>query len=223
MKNAVLVILSIILLAVGVGCTAVSKLATPATIDKQAVVYAAKAKVVDANDFKGWANLDKAERLALAVDNAYEVNSLELQQLAQKNQLDYDHLKGTTTVNLQVAQAREESLFGEKGLMSVGLTALGFGGFTGLLGLMRKRPGDMTPAEVESAVSQVTYDKTAKERQMGEVVRGVQDFIEDAKKMSFEELMAGFKDGNIGDVLKSYLKNQSPDTKQAVASIKATA
>jgi hypothetical protein len=206
---------------IGVGCAALSEYLTPATVDHYAVEYAAGAGVVEVNDFKGYANLDKAIRLSLAVEQAYDVRVLSLEQMAETNQLDYARLKGVTITNTKVAKQREELLFGPTGLLSTGLTALGFGAFGGLLGLMRKRPGDMTPVEVEQAVSAVTFEKVDRERQMAEVVRGLQSFIDDTKKLSLDELMAGFKDGTIGDVLKSYLSNQSLDTKQTVAMIKA--
>lgn len=201
----------LIVLAAGIGCAAFSEYVTPATIDPQAVAYAASAGVADANSFKGYANLEKAIRLEVAVQNAYEVKTLAIEQLQQKNQLDYGILQGVVARNTQIARDREVELFGEQGILSLGLTALGFGGFTGLLGLMRRRPGDITPQEMEQAVTTVKGELTTKDRQILEIVKGVQ------------KLLTTYPKGTpIGDELRANLSIQSVDTRQTVATIKAT-
>jgi len=208
MKNIIL-FLALMILGTGVGCAALSEYITPASIDQKAVEYAVNAGVVTAEEFKGFANLEKAIRLETAVDNAYEIKTLALDQMKQKNQLDYGILKDVVTCNSQIAREREEKLFGETGLLSTGLTALGFGAFTGVLGLMRKRPGDVTQQEMEKVVADVKGEVTTKDRQMIEIIKGVQKFI------------------NIGsngaDILKECLTaEQSADTRQTVAIVKAT-
>lgn len=210
MKNMLLVLASLVLL-MGIGCAALSEYITPAEVDPKAVAYAEKAGVADANDFAGYANLEKAIRLEAAVDAAHEVTSLALAQMAEKNELDYGILKGVVANNLRSARDREEQLFGETGLLSTGLTALGFGMLTGVLGLMRKRPGDVTQQEMESVVAEVKGEVTDKDRQIIELVKGVQKILDVYPKKT-----------ELGDQLRSMLASaQSLDTKQAVASIKA--
>jgi hypothetical protein len=198
----------------GIGCAALSELVTPAVVDQKAVAYASSAGVADANDFAGYPNLEKAIRLEIAVGAAYEVKSLALAQMAEKNELDYGILKGAVANNLKTARDREEKLFGKTGLLSTGLTALGFGTLTGVLGLMRKRPGDVTPQEMESVVAEVKGEVTDKDRQIIELVKGVQTFINKYR----DDPTSG-----VDVELKAMLgAAQSPDTKKAVAAIKTT-
>lgn len=214
MKNILLIMASLILL-MGVGCAALSEYITPATVDPQAVAYVEKAGVADANAFAGYANLEKAIRLEAAVDAAHEVTSLALAQMAEKNELDYGILKGAVSNSLKTARDREEQLFGETGLLSTGLTALGFGTLTGVLGLMRKRPGDVTPQEMESVVAEVKGEVTDKDRQFLELVKGVQKCLDLYRDVPEAVPFV--------TALKTTLGNeQSADTKQAVAVAKTT-
>ena len=207
-------LMCIVALAIGVGCASLSEYVTPAAIDQKAIEYAVGAGVAEPNAFAGYANLEKAIRLEVAVENAYEVKSLALIQMQEKNQLDYGILRGVVVSNTKLARAREEQLFGATGLLSVGLSALGAGGLAGILGLMRKRPGDITPAEMEVALVGAKGEVTARERQFLETVKGVQKFI-DANKGN-ESI------GYLIDGLKAALSStQSADTKQVVAAAKA--
>jgi hypothetical protein len=204
-----------LILLMGVGCAALSEYITPATVDPQAVAYVEKAGVADANAFAGYANLEKAIRLEAAVDAAHEVTSLALAQMAEKNELDYGILKGAVSNSLKTARDREEQLFGETGLLSTGLTALGFGTLTGVLGLMRKRPGDVTPQEMESVVAEVKGEVTDKDRQFLELVKGVQKCLDLYRDVPEAVPFV--------TALKTTLGNeQSADTKQAVAVAKTT-
>jgi len=193
----------------GLGCAALSSYVTPATVDQKAVDYAVSAGVADSNDFQGFANLDKALRLEVAVESAYQVKILALNQIIEKNQLDYGILRGVVTNNVKAAQAREEQLFGETGLLSMGLSLLGVGGLGGVLGLMRKRPGDITPVEMESAMAGIKGTVTAKDRQFAELVKGVQSYL----------------DANPGVIAKglkaAITAARSSDTATAIATVKA--
>ena len=221
MKTFAVLFVSAVLLVAGIGCAALSHMVTPAAIDKAAVSYAAEAGVADANDFAGYANLEKAIRLEVAVKSAFEVKSLALAQMAEKNQLDFDLLHGITTNNAELARQREAQLFGETGLLSVGLSALGAGGFAGVLGLMRRRPGDLSPVEVEQAVASMTLDKDTVKRQMAEVVKGVQGYIDNLKGLTAEQIVAKYKDEDLTTVLKNFLSmTESSDTRQTVAAMK---
>jgi len=214
MTKTVLYIVCIVTTLAGVGCTILSQQITPADLEVKAIDYAVEAGVVDPNDFSGWQNLEKAIRLKLAVKNAYESKSLALKQMMEKNQLDYAMLNDIVVRNTEVARAREEMLFSETGLLSMGMGLLGVGGFSGMLGLFRKRPGDLTPDDYERAIGTVKKEVTDKDRQIIEIVSGVQKFLNLHK--------VDGRDDPTAAVLKAWLSDQSPDTKETVARIKAT-
>ena len=76
---------------------------------------------------------------------------------------------------------------------------------------MRKRPGDVTPQELEAAVAETGHKVTDKERQLFELVKGVQKFLDT------------HQDDAVATELKTTLAvAQSADTKTAVAAAKVT-
>jgi len=209
--------LSLMLVIAGLGCAALSTYVTPAKIDRGAVGYTVSAGVAEPNDYDGYPNLLKAGNLQKDVDSAHSVIQLSLQQQAQKDDLDYSIHRDTASSNYTIGVQREEMLFGETGLLSLGLSMAGFGTLTGLIGLARKRPGDVTTAEMEQTVAQVT-GKTAeelstKERQMIQLVKGVQEFLNTdvGTTPSVETTLKRAMD-----------KHQDIDTQEAVAEIKKT-
>jgi len=207
--KTILSLFCLTILGVGLGCAAMSEYVTPATLDQKAVNYVVSAGVAEPNDFKGYANLEKAIRLEAAVESAYQVKTLILNQMLEKNELDHGVLKGTVVANRQKAGEREATLFGPTGLLSMGLSLLGVGGLGGVLGLMRKRPGDITPQEMESALAELKGSVTDKDRQFIEVVKGVQNYI-------------NANPGTIADGLKTAISAvRGTDTKQAIAAAKA--
>lgn len=214
MKKVAIGLMAVILLAVALGCAAVSELVTPATVDQKAVSYAAEAGVIDENEFAGYGNLYKANRLKEAIDTAFQVKSLSIRQMQERNELDYNALNQVVTANRAAALQREEVIFGEKGILPLAAGLLGFGGLTGAIGLMRKRPGDVTPEEVQMAIVEATGDADAeaanRARQFVEVVKGVQTFLEKHKG-----------DATGAELKEALAKLQSADTKQEVAVVKA--
>ena len=216
MKQVAVGMMAVILLAMALGCAAVSEYLTPATVDQKAVNYAAEAGVVDANDFAGFPNLFKANRLKEAVDTAFEINALSYKQMQERNELNYNALNEVVTANLTAAKQREEAIFSETGVLPLAAGLLGFGSLTGVIGLMRKRPGDITPAEAEQAVNEATGETNselaAKVRQFTEVVKGVKTFLDKHPKGDAT-----------GDDLRAALGAvQSLDTRTEVAVIKAS-
>jgi hypothetical protein len=133
--------------------------------------------VASAGEYSGYPNLDKATRLQRDVDAAHGVVQLDLQQQMQKDDLTYTNLRGVTAANQMAAAQREEQLFGPTGLLSMGLGLLGVGGLGGMIGLMRKRPGDVTSAELQQAVADATgkasVELSAKQRQFMQLVQGI--------------------------------------------------
>lgn len=220
--------LSLAMVVMGVGCAAMSSYITPATRDKRAIAYVEKQGVADANDYSGYFNLEKAERLARDLTAANAVRVQAIQHMYEDNELLVAQLQGSVTRNLEMARAREEFLFSEDGgLLSMGLTAAGLGTFTGLLGLMRKRPGDLTKEDVEKAIADFRQEAGIKAEQFAQVVTGVEKFfkskdqlaslVNDKDKPALEKVDA------ILAVLKTQLgKEQDIKTRQEVAKVKAT-
>lgn len=204
-----ILILSVLAIAGAFGCSALSHYITPAEIDQRAVDYADAAGVIDVNDFEGYANLDKAIKLETAVTSAYQVKQLSLEQLAEKNNLTFSQLQSVTQTNRIEAFKKEEKLFGEKGLLTLGLSLIGGGSFAGLIGLMRKRPGDITPEQLNNAIDFTEQELANEKRSLGELVQGIQAFFDSDKPKDAE-------------ILKEMLTvATSPETKKKIAVLKA--
>lgn len=209
-------LVSVVAIVGSIGCASLSSYVTPATVDQRAVAYAEGAGVIDANDFDGYQNLEKALRLKQAVDVAYQVKSLAIKQMQEKNQLDYDTLSEVATKNFELAQSREEQLFGPQGLVTLGLGMAGMGALGGFVGLMRKRPGDITSDELQSALAPIQGEVDVKSQQFAQIVKGVERFI---KANSKDEKM-----DTVIEQLRACLKEeQDSTTKVEVAKVKAVA
>ena len=210
-----MMILGAIATVLGLGCAALSSYITPADIDSGAVGYAISAGIAEPNDYAGYHNLLKAERLKYDVDTAHQFIQFDYVQRIEKDKLVYTQHKGVVSSNLAMAQQREEMLFGETGLLSLGLSMAGFGTLTGIIGLMRKRPGDITPEEVKTVVAEAVAipedELTEKQLQFIQLVAGVQKFIDTYKN---PEAVVELK--NIMD------KTQDTSTQVAVAEAKAS-
>ena len=214
--KTILVLLSIALMTVGLGCAALSSYVTPAEIDPDAVEYIVNNGDGHIEDYKGWPwpNLLMANKLNEGLDDSHEMTQFQLRQHMEDDSLRYSQHKDVVASNLVMAQQREEMLFGETGLLSLGLSMAGMGGFAGLLGLMRKRPGDITPPEMESALAtatgKTTAELSAKEKQFIQLVKGVQSFM-DTNHTAVPSLKFAMDSA------------QDESTRAAVAVVKATA
>jgi len=216
MREVIAIVLLAILAAACLGCVTLSEYITPATVSPAAVKFAAEAGVIDANSYRGYANLAKARRLGAAVKAAYEVNVLAMDQMRERHELDYGILNEVATRNIKIGEQREEIGFGETGILPAALGLVGMGGLGGFLGLMRKRPGDMTPADLEKATAQAGINLGDKERQLLEVVQGVEIFLDTYKSTTDNKAAVMVKE------LKTALKTKTnADTKQVIAALKA--
>jgi len=215
--KTITIIFSIILMTAGLGCVALSSYVTPADVDTKAVQYVVDAGIAELNDYKAWyPNLALAERLVDDLGAANLVNQQSLQQLMDKDNTMCGIYMGVAVTNRQSGRQREEAFFSEAGLLPMGMSMLGVGGFAGLLGLMRKRPGDITKPEMEQALATVqnktTAELTLKEKQMIQLVRGVQAFLDSPAAI-----------GVSSEYLKAELnKAQDNDTRVAVSVIKTS-
>jgi len=215
------VTLSLLLICGGLGCVAMSKLITPATIDSRAKQYTQDAGIAGPNDYDGWwDNLAGAERLEWDIDMAHGSIQLQLQQQMETDTATYAFLRDVVRANVEQAQATEEFLFSEKGLMSTGLSMLGAGGLMGFVGLMRKRPQDWTAEEVQSSIARAKAESevvvASKDQQLVELVTKIQKFLDSQKTGEWEET-------TVATALKEVLgKKQSPELRETVAKVKAT-
>lgn len=209
-----MVVISLCLLVVGVGCMPLSYYFTPATVDKAAVKYVTSAGIADVNDFSGYPNLAKAKLLDEKVDATYAIKTQEAQQLIEYNNLEYSLLKKVTVPNVTAGLEREQAIFGEEGLLPLGLSFLGIGGLAGYVGLMRKRPGDITKEEHQQVLADIqgkTVDELSeKDKQLTQLILG------------FEKLKKRFKnDVHLLETFKILMNDaQDTTTRVAVAKIK---
>lgn len=209
-KTIIVVVISAALICGGVGCVALSKMVTPADIDRGAVQYAERGGSAEPNEYAGWPSLDKAERLVKDVDAAHNSIQLTLKQQIERDELDYSTHRDVVATAVEKGQALEGMLFGPEGLLTMGLSMVGAGGLAGFVGLMRRKPGDWAPEEVDSALKQAGLESEIKGAQIVEIVKG----IENLKAY----LPEGVWDANKGKVSEK----MSDGTKKAVASAKAT-
>ena len=211
---ALLVVIGVAMIG-GIGCAAMSDYLTPAVLDSRAIDYVVDAGVADANDYGGYANLYKARMLEIDVKSAHEMNTLYYMQLLDKEALDFSILNGVVERNRAEAVALEDSIFNPtSGLLALGLGAFGIAG-GGILGLMRKRPGDWEPAEVEDALTDLTVQMGDKERQFVETVKGIQKFMDNnIDPTNGDRTPEEYLIHKLKEELRSA---QSADTKKAVA------
>jgi len=84
----------------------------------------------------------------------------------------------------------------------------------GVIGLLRKRPGDWEQGEVDTALAEVGVELGEKEKQFVEVVKGVQQFRVACKDSGESSKLEAV------EFLTSFLQSQSKDTAAAVTAAK---
>jgi len=218
MIRSIVTIVSAIILGAamvfGVGCAAMSEYVTPAPIDGRAVEYVVDAGLADANDYDGYANLYKARKLQIQVAAAHEVNLLELEQMIEQENLDANILRGIMERSVAEATALEEAIFDPTtGLLAAGLGVLGISA-GGVIGLMRKRPGDYTEADMTAALADLKGQLNERDHQFIEVVRSVQQYKDSAKTSNDPVLVKG------AEMLSTFLRTHTKSTQNAVSAAK---
>lgn len=212
--SIVLVLFLVAAIVAGVGCAAMSEYVTPASIDERAVEYVVEAGLADANDYDGYQNLYKARRLNVQVAAAHEVNLLELEQLIEQENLDANILRGIMERSVAESTALEEAIFDPTtGLLAAGLGVLGVSA-GGVIGLMRRRPGDFTQADMTAALSDIKGQLNERDHQFIEVVRSVQQFKDSAKQSNDPVLVKG------AEMLSTFLRTHTKSTQNAVSAAK---
>jgi len=218
----VFAIIMLLLIVGGCGTATLSEYITPADIDSAAVNYVTQAGVAEPKEYDGYPSLYKAKKLVEDVDVTYVLNTQELTQALQREETNHSIFIGTTKANYQSGLQRADALFGETGLLSMGLSIIGAGGFAGILGLMRKRPGDITPQEMQSALGdatgRTTAELSAREKQFTQVVKGVDELKNIYKEQTKTDSNATVKVADLLTAMKTVFdSNQDTDTQQAVA------
>ncbi len=95
-----MIVVSLVLIMLGLGCTAMSHYVTYAEIDRNAVEYAVDAGVAEPNDYDDWwTNIVTLERLERDVDGGHKIVQLNLKQLIQKDDLEYSLVKDFIFLN----------------------------------------------------------------------------------------------------------------------------
>lgn len=201
------------IVVIGGGCIGtLSEELTPGRVDKDVVAYNEEAGTGAATDYKGllFPSLASVKLLRTDFEAAVIVTNQELKHLVEQKQLQAKILEGVVTNDYEIAVAREDFLFNPTtGALAVGLSLLGVGA-GGYLGLMRKRPQDITPVEMETALGEVKGEVTDKDRQIIDLVNSMKNVI-DAEQVPTTQ-------AEMKKILKS---SQLPETRAAVKSVLA--
>lgn len=144
------IVLSLLCVLGAIGCEAFSYYLTPAATNSKAIEYTGN----PSDEYRSflYPNLADAVKLQADVKSAHELKQLAYKQKIETDGLTYQQINKVVESNRQSAMVFEERMFGESGFISMGLGLIGAGSLGGFLGLLRKRPGDVTPDELQSAV-----------------------------------------------------------------------
>jgi len=212
MKKVIAYILLAIVI-VGSGCIGtVSEHLTPGVINNKVVKYNEAAGTGTAADYRGilFPSLAELRKLNKDFEAAVAFTNQELRQLAEKNKLEQDVLRGTLVSDIKLAEDREEFLWNPTtGAVALGLSLLGVGA-GGYLGLMRKRPQDYTEIDLQKAVTEVKGELSDKERKIISLVKSMQNVIDAETEPE--------KQAAIIKILKD---SQTPEARAAVKEAKA--
>lgn len=207
MKKLIAYIL-LAIVVIGAGCVGtVSEEFTPARCDPDVVAYNEEAGTGTAADYRGllFPSLASLKRLQADFTAAVAVTNQELTHLVEQKQLQADILKGIVDGDIEIAVAREDFIFNPTtGALAIGLSLLGIGA-GGYLGLMRKRPQDITPVEMEKALGDIKGEVTDKDRQIIQLVASMKKVIEAAPDEKDQE-----------EIIQILKDNQLPETRAAV-------
>jgi len=197
------------IVVIGGGCIGtLSQELSPGRVDKDVKAYNAEAGVGDPDDYRGlfgYPSLASVLRLQTDFNAAVILTDQELQHMIEKKKLNDDILKGTVDGDVEIAVAREDFIFNPTtGVLAMGLGLIGIAG-GGYLGLMRKRPQDITPEDMELALGGVKGEVDERDRTIVNLVASMKNVLVTAKE----------SDGGLD--IKSILKaSQTPETRKAV-------
>ena len=204
-KTIAYIVLAIIVVG-GCAVGTMSQELTPGRANPKVVAYNVEAGVGVAEDYKGWLypSLSSVLRLQADFTAAVVLTDQELQHIIEKKKLNDDILRGTVDNDVEVSVAREDFIFNPTtGVLAIGLSLAGIAG-GGYLGLMRKRPQDITPQDMETALGEVKGEIDDRDRKIISLVASIRNVI-DAQPQAAQEQMK--------QILKA---GQTPETRVAV-------
>ncbi len=200
----------IVLAAVVVGGCAIGTISEELTwgrVDPDVVAYNEAAGTGTAADYKGllYPSLASVRQLQSDFRAAVVVTKQELRHLVEQKNLEAAILGKVVDGDEKIATAREDFLFNPTtGVIALGLGLAGMGG-VGYLGLMRKRPKDITPEDMEKVLVGVKGELNDRDRKIINLVSSMKNVIESAPNEAD------------ADEIKAILKaGQSPETRVAV-------
>lgn len=241
--KVVLMVFFLMVAVAGLACVPLSYHVIPTSVDKNAVAWVVKAGICDANEFEGYQNLAKAEKLNKALDAANDLIQFRIKQQSEKESKNYQIHKAIAVHNYKMGMAREKAWLSPTGILPLAMGLTGFGGFTGLIGLFRRKPGDIPKSKMDQAVAAIqgksVEELSTKDRQFTQIVKGVQDIFNGVKNGHLEEtitktigkamddlspeeqaLVKAVKEAVAIEMKTSLKKAQDSDTQVAVATIK---
>jgi len=200
------VLLAVVL--IGSGCiSALSEHLTPTKNDKEVIAYVEEVGTGRAADYKGFLfpNLATLRKLKHDFEAAVAVTNQELKHLAEQKKLKENILRGIVDTDISIGEIREDNLYNPTtGAIAVGLSLFGVGA-GGLLGLMRKRPQDITREDHEKVLNDIKGQITDKERKIVQLVGSVKKVIDAQPNKQAQE-----------DIKKILKDNQLPEVRSAV-------
>ena len=196
------VLLAVVL--IGSGCiSALSEHLTPGKNDKKVIAYVEKVGTGEANDYKGFLfpSLATLRQLKHDFEAAVVVTNQELKHLAESKKLEENILRGIVDYDVDIGEAREDALYNPTtGAIAVGLSLFGIAG-GGMLGLMRKRPQDITRDDHEKALGEIKGKVTDKDRKFIALVASVKNVIDaQPNEEAKEDIRKILKNSQLADV-----------------------
>ena len=169
----IVLVVSVLLMALGLGCLPLSYYLTPAESDSDAIRYVANASLTkDVNDYDGYPSLAKAMRLQRDVNTTHSRIQQGLNHEVEADNLEHSIHSKTTAANTKTGLEREALLFGPKGIIPLALSILGAGTLSGYIGLMRRKPGDVAKEVYFDALGEIEEQDT----ELFELVKGIEKF-----------------------------------------------
>ena len=169
----IVLVVSVLLMALGLGCLPLSYYLTPAESDSDAIRYVTNASLSkDVNDYVGYPNLAKAMRLQRDVNTTHSRIQQGLNHEVEADNLEHSIHSKTTAANTKTGLEREALLFGPKGIIPLALSILGAGTLSGYIGLMRRKPGDVAKEVYFDSLDEIAEQAT----ELFELVKGIEAF-----------------------------------------------
>lgn len=200
----IIAILLLTIVLIGSGCiTALSEHLTPTKNDREVIAYVEKVGTGRAADYKGFLfpSLATLRKLKHDFEAAVVMTNQELKHLAEAKKLEENILRGIVDNDIDIGEQREDNLYNPTtGAIAVGLSIFGIAG-GGMLGLMRKRPQDITRQDHEKALGDIKGKVTDRDRKIIALVASVKNVIDaQSSEEAKEDIKRILKTSQLPDV-----------------------